>query len=53
MDVGEFRRLMVRAIVTDGNAVLRLPTVGGVPMLEIAVAGSVPYIVVEELALAS
>lgn len=38
---------------TDGNAVLRLPTVGGVPMLEIAVAGTVPYIVVEELALAS
>ena len=38
---------------TDGNAVLPLPAVGGVPMLEIAVSGTVPYIVAEELALAS
>jgi hypothetical protein len=38
---------------TDGNAVLPLPAVGGVPMLEIAVAGTVPYTVAEELALAS
>ncbi len=38
---------------TDGNAVLPLPAVDGVPMLEIAIADTVPYIVVEELALAS
>jgi hypothetical protein len=38
---------------TDGYALLPLPAVGGVPMLEIAVAGTVPYIVAEELALAS
>ena len=38
---------------TDGNAVLPLPAVDGVPMLEIAIADTVPYIVAEELALAS
>ncbi|MGC1411609.1 MAG: hypothetical protein WA864_21995 [Acetobacteraceae bacterium] len=44
---------MEGAYVTDGNAVLPLPAVDGVPMLEIAIADTVPYIVAEELALAS
>jgi hypothetical protein len=38
---------------TDGSAVLPLPAVRGVAILEIAIADTVPYIVAEELALAS